>query len=795
MSANEPLPILAKSSRRKITLVQHTQNVCDQAAYITKARPFACRKYRERTGDDLSDLLQQSAKWHDEGKRHKKWQTACQLDYLESIKSKKDCGSNLRRAGIRHELASLLLMRMHTEKHEENFPFIVRAAIAAHHSKLSHRHKDRWHAQPSFESFWSEFVSVSNRLRTSINSDFERAIELRYAYAGVRSLLQLADHRASASEEDEALPPLESFAYEFPHKDDDGKPSYRGVQNEIQTCWDESFAILRAPTGAGKTDAALLWAQHQIEEGRADRLVIAMPTRFTANALAINAANSLSATGLYHSSALYQRTKDNPYPSRHIERFIDKEQDLARKLESPVTVTTIDHLCIALTSTREVHHATFFSLAHACLVIDEADFYDDFTQQNIVTLLRAMRVLKVPVLLMSATVPESAREIYKDEATGVMPTIYEDLTDVKRTRCRITRFSQPALEPEDYAGHLERAVQGEPTIIYVNTVRRAQNVYRWLRNVLREREDVLISLDDVVLYHSRYTEPHKVKKEAQLLKMLGREAWKDGTQRGVAILTQIGEISVNISADFMISELCPVDRLAQRAGRLARFTERTDNKNNVIGELILIEPHRINKKTGSYELNPAPYGHFTNGQGWQASEPFTRSRELLEDGMYSAQKFVDLTNRLYPKPTEIAAHVRDNKRALENCAVINWLILPQEQVGAEEDDERTKDWQSRDIPFQSTVFADFKISNFDDEQSDEIPTTMGGRRRFELRHGIKCHTYEYTAARQQEMLQPLELLIKARDPEVVWLVREPYYSFEIGLSFSDVDVDETSEYD
>ncbi len=795
MNANEPLPILAKSSRRKITLAQHTQSVCDQAAYITRARPFACHKYRERTGGDLSDLLQQSAKWHDEGKRHKKWQTACQLDYLESVKTGKDCGSNLRRAGIRHELASLSLMQMHCEKHDAKFPLIVRAAIAAHHRKLSHRHKDRWHAQPSFESFWSEFVRESNGLRTSINSDFERAIERRYAYAGVRSLLQLADHRASASEEDEALPPLESFAYEFPHKDDDGKPSYRGVQSEIRKCWDESFSILRAPTGAGKTDAALLWAQRQIECGRADRLVIAMPTRFTANALAINAANSLSATGLYHSSALHQRTKDNPNPPRHIERFIDKEQDLARRLESPVTVTTIDHLCIALTGTREAHHATFFSLAHACLVIDEADFYDDFTQQNIVTLLRALRTLNVPVLLMSATVPESAREIYKDEATGVMPTIYEDLTDGTRPRCRVTRFTQPALAPEDYAGHLERALQGEPTIIYVNTVRRAQDVYRWFRNRLRKPNKVTLSLADVVLYHSRYTEPHKVKKEAQLLEMLGQKAWKDGTQRGVAILTQIGEISVNISADFMISELCPIDRLAQRAGRLARFRERADNKKDVIGELIIIEPHRINKKTCALELNPAPYGHFTNGQGWQASEAFTRSRELLEDGDYSAQKFVDLTNRLYPKPNDLAAHVRDNKRALENCAVINWLILPQEQVGAEEDDERTKDWQSRDIPFQSTVYADFKISNFDDEQSDEIPTKMSERRRFELRHGVKCHTYEYTAARQQEMLEPLELLIRARDPEIVWLVREPYYSFEMGLSFSGADAEETSEYE
>lgn len=802
MNPSEPLPDLAKSSWRKITLAAHTQNVCDEAARIVSARPFVCRKYRERTGEDLAALLQQSARWHDEGKRHRKWQTACQDDYRESIRTGKDCGSRLMRAGIRHEFASLEFIR----RANLNAPFTVRAAIAAHHNKLSHRHEHRWKDkdEPTFEEFWNDFLRQSNQLRTSVKSDYERAINERYNLAGARALLQLADHRASAAEEEEILPPLETFAYKFPHAE------RRGVQREIEKLWDERFAVLRAPTGAGKTDAALLWAQHQIEQGRADRLVIAMPTRFTANALAITAAKNLSATGLYHSSALYTRTKDlhesleahddreddapafecvhGVFKKSEIERFIDKEQDLARRLEMPVTVTTIDHLCIALTGTREDHHAIFFSLAHSCLVIDEADFYDDFTQQNIVMLLRALRALNVPVLLMSATVPESSLNVYAE--SGMVATkIHEDKTDYERPRLNLTRFSRAVTQPEDFRELLERALNGEPTILYANTVRRAQELYRWFEKQIRQGE-AEIGLDDVALYHSRFTEPHKVEKEAVLLRMFGRAAWEKSEQRGVAILTQIGEISVNISANLMISELCPVDRLAQRAGRLARF-ERADGTRSK-GELFIIEPHRVNRKTGELELSPAPYGHYTNGAGWEMNEALRRSRELIFEGDYSAKTFVDLTNRLYPVPEEIASHVRDNREALRKCAILNWLILPQEQVGAETDDERTKDWRSRDIPFQSTVYADFRTSNFACDEIDELPTTYRARRRFELRHGVKCHAYEFSHAIKNGLLEAREIKIRERDPKTVWLVREPHYSKEVGLLFTN---DETENFD
>lgn len=740
------MSILAKSSADIVTLDEHNRHLQGQwDDEISPHRAFVCRKYHDFTGQNLSELLRTAIRWHDEGKKHPTWQGACQKDFEESRRIGKPCGKHLKQGHIRHELASL----EYINRANESLPLAVRVSIAAHHGKLSRRHKKRWGEEhEEFEKFWLEFARLGNSFRLT---DIDQAILSRYEFAGPRALLQFADHRASATESGEELPKLIPFQYTFPYKDAQGEPDLRGVQRLIKQLWDDPFAILRAPTGSGKTDAALLWAQYQIKEGKADRLVIAMPTRFTANALAVSTAENLSKNGLYHSSAWFKEEDK-------------KNLGIARLLETPVTVTTIDHLCLSLTGTREDHHGIFFNLAHSCVVVDEADFYDAFTQQNIVMLLRVLRLLKVPVLLMSATVPESAKELYTQSGFSVSK-IYEDTTDYELPRCTIKRCGRVE-KPGDIEHLLERALNGKPTIIYANTVKRAQAYYRWFK----ARE-----FNDVALYHSRFTEPDKAKKEGQLYEMLGREAWDKGKAHGVAILTQIGELSVNISADFMISDLCPIDRLAQRVGRLSRFDK------DKIGELYVVDPYKIDGD----DLYPAPYGRWVSNKGWELSEALEKSDELLKEGEYSAKRFVDMVNEVYPAVPPIQSHVKDNNDKLENCIVANWLLGPVERV--EEDNEDTKDWKSRDIPLQKMVYANYEVSGFT-EDANQTFARWQAFRRFQLEHGIQCYAHDFEKANKNECLEKATFLISSnsRDEyteEQSWIVKLRHYDFEMGLHF------------
>lgn len=741
----------------------HTRHVREEAERLLAARPFWSQKYRRFTGNDLGELLLLCAQWHDQGKAHPKWQNACRLDYELSLQVGKSEGRHLQKSKVRHEMESLV--RANAENVALTRPGY--AAIAAHHRKLGERYAKRWNEDDGgrFGELWKWLRKWSGELRGDQSADFERAIRLRYQYSGPRALLQLADGRASAKEalknEDEARqnggwpPDLVLFSYKFPHA------SPRGVQKLVQEVWDEPFAILRAPTGGGKTDAALLWANHQIENGRADRLIIAMPTRFTSNALAVAVAESLSQTGLYHSSAWQN------YP-RGVR---DAQLRLAREVLSPLTVTTLDHLCIALTGAREDHHSIFWNLAHSCIVVDEADFYDDFTQRNLVVLLRVLKALEVPVLIMSATVPDSARDLYA--LSGQTTSQIHDSSEGKeRVRCRLMRCGVVE-RPDDVGEFLERALNGEPTIFYCNTVKRAQEFYAWFQS-----RDAL----DVVLYHSRFTEEDKIKIEEQLRAMLGKEAWEEERAHGVAILTQIGELSVNISADLMFSDVCPVDRLAQRVGRLSRFRDEP-------GELFLMEPHKTNK-TGETLFYPAPYGTYVTGKGWEETEPLRQSRALLQDGDYSAARFVEMVDVIYPQVNEPAARARLNQRKLERLFVTNWLIIPKAQMAEDDEDFQDGEWRSRDVPPQKTIFVAANDSTLIDETERELEFLSYGRfREWSQKRGIAVYTHEFNQAMQEGKIQKRIVTI-GDDTEEIFTVSTRYYSDRIGLHFSE-EADET----
>lgn len=654
------MDILAKP--KGITLEEHTQNVVSEAQKVIAHHPFVVSKYEKLTGFSLAKRLNGAAFYHDAGKKAERWQKACQQDYEVFLKTGK-VGNSLKNTNIRHEIESL---KIHLK---DNFSDCVKVAIAAHHAKLGERFAEtRWQQQAP--ELWKEFLRISYDSIDKLS--FKELILKNYEFAAVRGYLQLADHRASILEDGRKVPNFKEFKYEFKHE------KKRNVQKLVEERWKNDLLLLRAPTGAGKTDACLLWADKQIRNGRADRLVIAMPTRFTSNALAISVTESLSDTGLYHSSAWFVKFADKVKNAREEEDLFKLEHEFAKLLETPVTVCTIDHLLMSQTHTKEHHHSTSFNLANSCLVIDEADFYDEFTQANIIELLKILKILNVPVLLMSASLPESSLEFYKQ--TGYTPIeICEDTVGINRPRCKIEKITQYS-SVEEIDSILNKALL-QPTIIYANTVARAMEFYSWFQKN---------KVKDVVLYHSRFTEPDKLKKENILLENLGKEAWESKKAKGIAILTQIGEMSVNISADLMLSDVCPVDRLVQRTGRLCRFSEK-------VGFLHLLVPQKDNV------LYPAPYGRYEKGKGWITNASLEKTLNIIEEKTYSSQDFIEIVNDIYEKIGNVSDTTIINLKRYKELIRDNWLILPKQEPSEEK--EETDFWKSRNITGQREVFV------------------------------------------------------------------------------------------
>jgi len=741
------MEIIAKP--KGTSLKVHTQNVMDEGTEIVIHHPFVLKKYKEITSYDLAKRLNGAALYHDEGKKHPSWQTACQKAFQTFLKTGKT-GDDLKLSGIRHEIESL---KMYFGK---GFSNPVQVAIAAHHAKFSFKEKfqKNWVKDELSKKIWSLFIALSDEV--SMERNLKKSILYNYEYSGVRGYLQLADHRASIKEDDLTVPIFNTFKYTF-----EETWVKKNVQILVEKYWQDYLLLLRAPTGSGKTDACLLWAKKQIENGRADRLIIAMPTRFTSNALSINITDSVTNRGLYHSSAWFTEFIEQSRSDYKTQHFAKLQHEFARLLENPVTVCTIDHLLIAQTHTREDHHLITFNLSNSCVVIDEADFYDEFTQANIVQLLKILNILQVPVLIMSASLPESCLALY--QSTGYKVTdIKEDISDYKRKRFEIIEKKEYA-ELNDIEDLLELAIT-EPTIIYANTVARAMEFYSWFKKR---------KIDNVTLYHSRFTEPHKLNKEQILLKNLGKQAWVKGEAKGIAILTQIGEMSINISAKLMLSEIAPIDRLVQRAGRLCRFSEE-------IGRLFLLIPQKKN------ELYPAPYGTFKNKEGWTANIYLKRTLDLIELKKYNAREMVELINKVYPLKTEWSDKTKINLEYFEKHILNNWLIVPAEQPDI--DEESTSKWKSRDINAQKEIFTIEPDKYFleNPQKSNKVGDVFDNYKElnfYKNKFSVQYPSYLVSKGILNGLIYSRNILIGyEKEPKMIWCTNDRGYCEEIGMN-------------
>ena len=108
----------------------------------------------------------------------------------------------------------------------------------------------------------------------------------------------------------------------------------------------------------------------------------------------------------------------------------------------------------------------------------------------------------------------------------------------------------------------QRLQQGGCACIIANTVKYAQRIYA----------ECCASMQNVkvILYHAQFTMPDRAQKEKELLKKMGKNSTSIDRHRVILIGTQVLEQSLDYDADLMVTQLCPIDLLLQRVGRLHR---------------------------------------------------------------------------------------------------------------------------------------------------------------------------------------------------------------------------------
>lgn len=363
-----------------------------------------------------------------------------------------------------------------------------------------------------------------------------------------------------------------------------------------------SLTVIEAPTGEGKTEAALALARRIAAANGSDEVFFALPTMATGNQMFrrltsfYNALyNAAGAVRLAHGQAAALEEdlrraalagdRDSADPDgRSADAALEWFVGSKKAMLAPFGVGTVDQVELAGLNVRH-YPLRLFGLAGKVVVIDEVHAYDAYMSAILEHTLRWLAALGCSVILLSATLPVARHQALTRafrEGLGGSPVLEmpPDLpypcvsvytaTDQLRDTCAVFRGEQrftlrladqraPA-EEADYLLSLVR--EGGAVARLCNRVDDAQAIYAALRGRM--------PADSQVLLHARFPLEARRSREERIADLLGKTSTRAPEQPLIIVGTQVLEQSLDYDVDVMISDFAPLDLLLQRAGRLQR---------------------------------------------------------------------------------------------------------------------------------------------------------------------------------------------------------------------------------
>jgi CRISPR-associated endonuclease/helicase Cas3 len=222
--------------------------------------------------------------------------------------------------------------------------------------------------------------------------------------------------------------------------------------------------------------------------------------------------------------------------------------DAIRSWGTDVITCTVDTVLGLMQNQRKGLYA-WPGLSRSAVVFDEIHSYDTKLFGNLIAFLRELPGL--PVLLMTASLPDHRRERLEQVSLSVHsrplavvdgPAALEHLPRYVRTQ---------ADNPIEAA---DRCLKGGGKVLWIsNTVKRCMRV-----------ADQDFGGTQPVVYHSRFRYCDRVDRHARVIELFRRPG------AAIATTTQVAEMSLDLSADLLITDIAPIPALIQRLGRLNR---------------------------------------------------------------------------------------------------------------------------------------------------------------------------------------------------------------------------------
>jgi CRISPR-associated endonuclease/helicase Cas3 len=335
---------------------------------------------------------------------------------------------------------------------------------------------------------------------------------------------------------------------------------------QIQVTEQGSRVLLLAACAAGKTLAAWKWAETQAREYNIGKVIFLYPTRGTATEGFRDYVGWAPETeGAYvagDSRYVLEGMRENPS-----EATTGKKYQLSEAEERLFALGLWSRRYFSATVDQFLgfmeHSYTSLCLlpmlADSAVIIDEVHSFD---RKMFDVLISFLQTFDIPVLCMTATLPPSRCDELIKAGLKIFPT-EADLANLESLQIQ---ESHPRYKLEPVANNDEafsKAVtayrKGERVLWVVNTVARCQQEANRLQQELNQK---------VLSYHSRFklTDRQAVHKATVA-------AFQQTNSASIAVTTQVCEMSLDLDADVLISEVAPISSLVQRFGRANRHPE------------------------------------------------------------------------------------------------------------------------------------------------------------------------------------------------------------------------------
>jgi CRISPR-associated endonuclease/helicase Cas3 len=355
---------------------------------------------------------------------------------------------------------------------------------------------------------------------------------------------------------------------------------YRNFQKEVAASGSH-LTLAQAGCGSGKSLAAYLWAQHWCEEFAAEgrtnfRLFFCLPTTGTTTEhfkdYALESGLDQKLLSLTHSrSSIDLKSMAETAPqeeasdaesntSKQAEAALNAERDKIESLalwSTPLVITTSDTVLGLMSNARRAVYS-LPAIINSAIVFDEIHAFDDQLFGHLLVFLKNFPHL--PVLLMTASLPE--------ERKRAIELVRPDLKPIPGPP-EFELLERYLIDDSKTDSEMWQAVED---------CLRASGKVLWVRNRVDWANDTYdkclgwfsakFPACSINVYHSRFRYKDRSHRHRRVI-----DDFKTEGKAAILVATQVAEMSLDLSADLLITDIAPVPSLIQRMGRLNRKAE------------------------------------------------------------------------------------------------------------------------------------------------------------------------------------------------------------------------------